>query len=254
MNVERFPAERLRRFLRKHTIATLPELKDALGTPVDMTVFRKLKALSSRTSYSHGSRYYALDEIVDFDAQGLWSHRGVWFSRQGTLLASLEDWVRRSEAGGFAAELEERLHVGVKESLLKLVQQGSISRERLEGRYLYCASESSVRRRQVAARVAAAASAAGVGVPDEAKAAVLLFMSLLDEKQRRLYAGVESLRLGRGGDGPIAELLGLHPQTVARGRRELLARDVEIERTRRAGGGRKPVEKKRRRSSRGSKR
>jgi hypothetical protein len=41
---------------------------------------------------------------------------------------------------------------------------------------------------------------------------------------------------------------------VARGRRELLARDVEVERIRKAGGGRKPLEKKRRRSSRKSKR
>ena len=35
----------LRRYLRRHTIATLPELKQALGTTVDVTVFRKLKTL-----------------------------------------------------------------------------------------------------------------------------------------------------------------------------------------------------------------
>jgi hypothetical protein len=70
---------------------------------------------------------------------------------------------------------------------------------------------------------------------------------LLDEKQRRLYAGVEALKYGVGGDKWIAGLLGMHLQTVARGRRELLAGDIEVGRTRKVGGGRKRVEKKHRR-------
>ena len=82
---------------------------------------------------------------------------------------------------------------------------------------------------------------------DEAKAAIVIFLSLLDEKQRRLYAGVEAIKYGLGGDKWVAGLLGMHPQTVARGRRELLTGDVEVERARKAGGGRKPVEKKRQR-------
>jgi hypothetical protein len=88
---------------------------------------------------------------------------------------------------------------------------------------------------------------------DEAKAAIIIFLSMLDEKQRRMYAGVEALKYGVGGDKWIAAVLGMHPQTVARGRRELLAGDVEVERARKVGGGRKPVEKKHRRSSRRSK-
>jgi len=43
----------------------------------------------------------------------------------------------------------------------------------------------------------------------------------------------------------MAELLGLDVATVARGRRELLTGEVLRERTRRAGGGRKAVGKKR---------
>ena len=80
---------------------------------------------------------------------------------------------------------------------------------------------------------------------EELKASILLFYSLLDERQRRLYAGLESLKLGRGGDRQMAGLLELDPHTVARGRQQLLAQDVEVERARKVGGGRKPVEKKR---------
>ena len=80
---------------------------------------------------------------------------------------------------------------------------------------------------------------------EELKASILLFYSLLDEQQRRLYAGLESLKLGRGGDRSLADFLDLDPHTVARGRQQLLAQDVEVDRARKAGGGRKPVEKKR---------
>ena len=90
---------------------------------------------------------------------------------------------------------------------------------------------------------AASASMPPGHVSDELRAAIVLFASLLDEQQRRLYAGLESLQLG--GDRQIAELLDLDPHTVAKGRRQLLAQDVEVGRVRGVGGGRKPVEKKR---------
>ena len=80
-------------------------------------------------------------------------------------------------------------------------------------------------------------------VPDELHAAIVLFCSLLDERQRRLYAGLESLKLGHGGDRRIAAVLGLDPSTVARGRQQLLDEDVERVRVRRRGGGRPPTEK-----------
>ena len=56
--------------------------------------------------------------------------------------------------------------------------------------------------------------------------------------------GLNSLKLGYGGDRQMAEILGLDVSTVARGRRELLEHDVNVERVRKAGAGRKAVEKK----------
>ena len=53
MRTESFHADALAKVLRRCKIATMPELKRALGTEVDVTVFRKLKQLAYRTSYSH---------------------------------------------------------------------------------------------------------------------------------------------------------------------------------------------------------
>jgi hypothetical protein len=245
-----FSADVLRQFLRRYRIATLPQLKQLLGTEADITVFRKLKELSYHASYSHRGSFYTLKEIARFDERGLWSFDSVWFSRHGTLVATAEDYVTQSQAGYFASELADILHVPVKEPLLQLVAQGRIARQPVSGLYLYCAANPRARQQQLGARQALLdqAPAASADIPsgnvsDEMRAAIVLFASLLDEQQRRLYAGLESLQLGS--DSQIAELLGLDPHTVAKGRRQLLARDVEPDRVRAVGGGRKPVEKKR---------
>lgn len=260
MRCESFHADDLVRVLRGRKIATMPELKNALGTQVDVTVFRKLKELSYRTSYSHRGSYYTLDETAQFDEKGLWCFNSVWFSSEGTLLATAEALVENSEAGYFVEELDGVLHVGTKDPLLRLVHQQRMARETVNGVYLYCSIQPALRRRQLLARhvrqnePTPASSVAGSDVvDDELKASMVLFLSALNEKQRRLYAGLESLKLGYGGDQRIADFVGIDAHTVAKGRRELAEHDVDIERIRKAGGGRKPAEKKRRKSSPGSK-
>ena len=62
-----FDPQALRKHLLRHKIATLPELKSALGTSADLTVFRKLKLLDYLSSYTHRGRYYALREAARFD-------------------------------------------------------------------------------------------------------------------------------------------------------------------------------------------
>jgi hypothetical protein len=199
----------------------MPELKRALGTQVDVTVFRKLKHLAYRTSYSHRGSYYTLDETAHFDENGLWSFQSVWFSRQGTLLDTAQAFVENSSAGHSAEELDHLLHVGTKEPLLRLVQHERVARQPVEGVYLYCSMNPVLRQRQLLARhvlqaepnLASSLAKAEV-VSDELKAAIVLFSSMLDEKQRRLHAGLESLKLGYGGDQRIAEFIGMDPHII----------------------------------------
>ena len=241
----------LRQHLRRHKIADLPELKRVLGTRTDLTVFRKLKLLNYLASYTHRGRFYTLPEIAHFDDRGLWSHEGVWFSRHGTLLATVEIFVKQSLQGYYAQELADELHAEVQQPLRQLVAQQRLARIEVQGQFLYTAIESSPRRKQIFARRNAQAvpvavdSAAVQASPEELKTAILLFYSLLDEQQRRLFAGLESLRRGHGGDTLLGDFLGLDVHTVARGRQQLLEQNVVSDRTRRIGGGRIPTEKKR---------
>jgi len=65
-----FSAEVLRSYFQERIIGTMKQLKDALGTSVEMTIYRKLRQLSSLTSYSHQGNYYTLSELADFDSFG----------------------------------------------------------------------------------------------------------------------------------------------------------------------------------------
>lgn len=73
-----------------------------------------------------------------------------------------------------------------------------------------------------------------------------LLLSRLDEQQRRWVAGREAARRGHGGAQQVAEITGLHPETIRRGRDELAdeLQDRPLDHVRKPGGGRPRVEKK----------
>ena len=69
-----------------------------------------------------------------------------------------------------------------------------------------------------------------------------LHYSRLSEKDRRHYAALESLKLGRGGITYISNILGVDRKTLLQGRKELtndLPDSLPQDRQRRIGGGRK---------------
>ena len=236
----------IRSLLRERSIASLEQLKVALRTASTMTIFRKLKDLGYLSGYSHRGSFYTLRGIPQFDDQGLWSFHQVWFSQYGNLIETARQFVEESPAGYTVAELEESLHVECKAALLKLLQQSRLERESIEGLYVYFSADPGQRGSQRLERETLRLQIGSTPpMADELKAAIVLFHSLLDEKQRRLHAGLEAFKLGHGGDQQIADLLGIDRHTVAKGRRELLGGQVPPERIRKAGAGRKRQEKKR---------
>ena len=243
-----FSAVNLQHLLEQQKVCTFEQLADALGTRSRMTVFRKLAQLSYLTSYSHRGMYYALESSCQFDGNGLWSHRGIWFSTHGTLLDTCKQLVEQAPTGYSANELNSILHVQTRQTLLHLLHRHRIEREKLGGLLIYLALEQAARERQISARRRSAQVGAGAASEDvlayEVKAAMVLFFGLLDERQRRLFAGLEAMKFGRGGDTRVAALLGMDPHTVAKGRRELLRDDIDPTRVRKAGGGRIAAEKK----------
>src|SRR5258708_6603524 len=84
-------------------------------------------------------------------------------------------------------------------SYVNSFQQNRIARELISGLFLYTSIDPATRRRQCLLRrssqfIPTVLDASRLEVsPDEMKAAIILFYSLLDEQQRRLFAGMESM-------------------------------------------------------------
>jgi len=95
-----------------------PDLKAAPGTNADQPLFRKLREIRCRSSYSHRGRYF--------------------------ILRTCEALVAQSEAGFATDELEHVLHVGVKDAPRKLAEEGRVFRDEVVGRFVAFASDRAV--------------------------------------------------------------------------------------------------------------
>ena len=234
--------------LNDKIIMTIKELKSTLKTQCRMTVFRKLSMLGYISSYSHSGKYYSLKKIARYNKYGIWSYKSALFSKNRTLKKTIEFLIGCSTQGYTASELNSIVKVKVEDALLELVKSKIIIRKKISGIYIYFAKAPKLGKKQELTRIGK------IQYPDEElkpailmnelKAALIIFFSTLDEKQRRLYAGYESLKIGHGGDKRISELLDLDQKTVARGRQELLGGKVNVDSIRKSGGGRKQIKKK----------
>ena len=247
------PADDLRQLFRLHSILTLDELKSALGTQVAMTVFRKLRPLAYLSSYSHRGKYYTLNEIARFDHLGLWSHLQVHFSRHRTLINTCAVLVADSEAGYSADELAHLLHVQVKDPLRKLALQGRIRRSKvgtslgpLLGRQQALPCPAARQTHAPSPRRPLRPSAlSGRSCPTSCAPPSSCSIPCSTNANAVSTPHSSRSKSATAVTAASPSLLGLDPGTVARGRQQLLAGDVQRQRVRRPGGGRHPVEKKR---------
>ncbi len=230
-------------------VLTLDIIQEALGTTVRMTAFRKMKTLSYRSSYSHAGKYYTLDEIARYDEYGLWSFNRVHFSKNGSLIDTLKHLIDSAENGYFASELKKILIVRLQDPLFKLYSSQKIVRQQIGGEYLYLSPDKwqdqlDKRKQLIEAneREKGLYFESGFDLP-EVRSCLQIFLSTLNEKQRRLYVGFESMKLGRGGDVIFSRITGMNVKTIARGRKELLSHDITPDRVRRKGAGRHSVKK-----------
>lgn len=125
--------EVLGKLLGRRRIATLEVLFEALGTRSRMTVFRRLKEVGYRSSFTHRGRYYTLRDIPRFDVDGLWFYEGVGFSRFGTLKETVAQMVPEAPAGSTQSELSAVLRVPVQRPLRDLFRADVLGRQVVEG-------------------------------------------------------------------------------------------------------------------------
>jgi hypothetical protein len=146
------PVEQIGSWLRRKKVADMEELQEVLGGRSRRSLFRDLGRAGYLTSYTHVGRYYTLDGIPVFDDQGLWFYRDIGFSRAGTLKQTVAEQVEQTPDGWTHEELQGLLRVRVHNTLLGLVREGRIGRERVGRVYLYVSGNTERAAQQVAER------------------------------------------------------------------------------------------------------
>lgn len=194
---------------RRRRVLRVVELAELLSCSVP-TVRKRLKGWKSYTSYNHNGGYYTLPEVPQFDAVGLWKYRGVFFSRHGTFLRTVQYLVEHSEMGLDASEIGGVVGVPRRSFISRLPLMPEVVREKREGRYVYFSAEPERGERQKWLREESARR--GVArIPADAEAIAILADrmrhpdSSYEQTMRRLRrSGV------RVGVGAIEALLAYH--------------------------------------------
>jgi len=232
-------SDHLAKAFSEQFVLTIEDLKVILQTNSRMTIFRKLKQLSYQTSYSHCGKYYTLTTRAQYNKYGVWGYGDIFFSQYGTLKNTVLANIKNSTSGLTASELEEFIHTPVYNTVLDLFKTRQVNRMQIGREYVYLSlqegkAQFTLRQKEVQSRHTS---------KDGTDEYLILFMSLLNEKQRRLFAGYESLKLGYGGDRKIAHKTGLNTKTVSQGRQELSSKNIDMGRVRKAGAGRPSIKK-----------
>ena len=125
-------------------ILVFEEMQKALDSASRATVFRYLIIVNYRRSYNHNGRYYTKHDPTRYDRYGLFSYKGIHFSRDGNLVSTISRLVKESSFGHTQRELQELLRIRVQTPLLKMLHDNQLSRVKIGGHFIYFHPDSEV--------------------------------------------------------------------------------------------------------------
>ena len=125
----------------------LDPLAEALGYAL-ISVRRFLKQIGYFRSYTHNGKWYTLRDSPDFNRDGLWCHKGIGFSKHGSLTATISYLLAHSPAGLSASELSQKLQHPCHAVLSQLHKAGQLDRLQVAGSFRYLATDPELNRRQ----------------------------------------------------------------------------------------------------------
>ena len=139
------------------------------------------------------------------------------------------------------------MNVFVHNELLKLFRHNKIQREQIGSEFLYfsiTSAEVQLKNRKEQIQQALQEDFSQYGFGSSEIGCLQTLLSVLNEQQRRLILGFESLKIGHGGDTILSKLMGVDVRTISKGRKELLAHEILTDGVRAKGGGRPNLKKK----------
>jgi hypothetical protein len=140
-------ADRLAKLFSRRKCWLLAELATALDCAL-ITVRRLLKEVGYVRSYTHNGKWYTLATTPRFDRDGIWRHRQIGFSKQGSLTATIQHLTERSPVGLSAREIGDKLQHPCHAVMTILHKAGEIDRIKIGGEFRYLSTKERINRRQ----------------------------------------------------------------------------------------------------------
>jgi hypothetical protein len=144
--------QQLTKLFDSKPIIVLEEMQKVLKSASRATVFRYLVKVNYRRSYNYNGRYYTKHELSRYDWHGIFSYKGIHFSRDGNLVATVSRLVCESSSGKAQRELQELLQVRVQTSLAAMVHDKKLARAKVAGHFIYLHPDLEIREAQLTKR------------------------------------------------------------------------------------------------------
>ncbi|MBT6501727.1 MAG: hypothetical protein HOK67_17685 [Deltaproteobacteria bacterium] len=145
-------AQQLEKLFNVKPVIVLKEMQKALDSASRATIFRLLVKVSYCRSYNRNGMYYTKHDQTRYDKHGLFSYKGIHFSRDGNLAATVARLIREASLGHTQRELQELLQVRVQTCLLTMVHNKQLARCKLSGQFIYLHPDSEIRMEQLTKR------------------------------------------------------------------------------------------------------
>jgi len=117
------------------------------------TVQRQFAKLRVLRSYNKNSRYYTLANIPDFNKNGIWRYRDIFFSKYGNLKQTVKQLIFVSDCGLNGNEIGEIVELLPRSFMHHFREMEGVLREKHEGAYVYFSNNPRVYAKQNSNRI-----------------------------------------------------------------------------------------------------
>lgn len=185
------PGDRLITLFREQPCWRIQPLADELNYSIP-SVRRFLAEVGYYSSFTHNGAWYTLRSIPRFDADGLWFHRDVGFSRAGGLTHALVDLITKSSAGMSAVQLGTKLRCRCHSVLVQLCRKGRLQRHKVGSSFIYFAPDPGI------AAVQRQTTESLAGAPLPAEIAVLILVEFIRKPDSSFEQLAKAISRDRG--------------------------------------------------------
>lgn len=144
--------KKTKNYFQSKKILTVDQIAQSLKSSI-ISARRRLKEWAAFTSYNKKGRYYTLPNVPEFDKNGIWFYRDVFFTKHRNLKQTIVYLVVNSSTGMSSKEIGEIVGLDPTSFMHHFRDVPGIRREKHQNRFIYYSDNAAIYTRQRQKRV-----------------------------------------------------------------------------------------------------